>query len=164
MLSIRNADINDIPLIRELCFKIWPQTYSSLLSKDQLEYMLELMYSENSLTKQMTEDGFPFIIVNDGDAPVGFASYGKLEEGIYKLQKLYVLPSQQGKGTGKFVIDYIIGAIKVAGATSLRLQVHKENKAKAFYEKLGFAVILEFKFDIGHGYVMDDYLMEKKLI
>jgi diamine N-acetyltransferase len=164
MLSIRNAGINDIPLIRELCFKVWPQTYSSLLSKEQLEYMLELMYSEKSLAKQMTEDGFPFIIVNDGDEPVGFASFGEIEKNIYKLQKLYVLPNQQGKGTGKFVIDYIIDKIKSAGATALRLQVFRKNKAKAFYEKLGFTVILEFKFDIGHGYVMDDYLMEKKLL
>ena len=128
MLSIRDADINDIPLIRELCFNIWPQTYSSLLSKDQIEYMLELMYSEKSLAKQMKEDGFPFIIVNDGDEPVGFASFGEIEKNIYKLQKLYVLPNQQGKGTGKFVIDYIIDKIKQAGATALRLQVFRKNK------------------------------------
>ena len=164
MLHIRNADINDIPLIRELCFKVWPQTYSSLLSKEQLEYMLELMYSEKSLAKQMMEDGFPFVIVYDGEEPVGFASFGEIEPSIYKLQKLYVLLNQQGKGTGKFTIDYIINIIKAAGATALRLQVHKKNTAKSFYEKLGFAVILEFKFDIGKGYVMDDYLMEKKLV
>ena len=163
MLTIRNADLKDIPLIRELCFKVWPQTYSSQLSKEQIDYMLELMYSETSLAKQMTE-GFPFVIVYDNDEPVGFASFGEIEPAIYKLQKIYILLNQQGKGTGKFVIDHIIKAIKQKGATALRLQVHKKNIAKAFYEKLGFYELYELVLDIGNGYVMDDYMMEKKLI
>ena len=49
------------------------------------------------------------------------------------------------------------------GATALQLQVNRNNKAKNFYEKLGFVVIDFQEFDIGHGHVMDDYVMEKKL-
>jgi diamine N-acetyltransferase len=164
MLSIRDADINDIPLIRELCFKVWPQTYSHLLTKEQIDYMLELMYSKASLERQMTEENCRFIFVCDNNEPVGFASFSEIEPAIYKLHKIYILQNQQGKGTGKFVLDYIINTIKPKGATALRLQVHRKNQAKSFYEKLGFTVILEFKFDIGHGYVMDDYMMEKKLL
>lgn len=159
-LSIIPATEDDIPLIRLLTNKIWPQTYSSIISKEQIDYMLEMMYSVASLEKQM-RTGAPFIIVYDEGEPVGFASYGEIGQNIFKLHKIYILPSQQGKGTGKFVIDHIIAEIKNKGAAALQLQVNRRNKAKFFYEKLGFTVIKEFDFDIGNGYVMDDYLMEK---
>ena len=160
MFKIEKATIKDIPLVRELCFKVWPQTYSGILSEGQINYMLEMMYSESSLKQQM-EEGAEFIFVYEDSEPVGFASFEEIEPSLFKLHKIYVLPSQQGKGTGKFVIDYILEEIKGRGASSLQLQVNRNNKAKGFYEKLGFTCIKEIKLDIGRGYVMDDYIMEK---
>jgi ribosomal protein S18 acetylase RimI-like enzyme len=61
------------------------------------------------------------------------------------------------------MIDYIIKQVKEKGATTLQLQVNRYNKAKDFYNKLGFTVIEETDFDIGNGYFMNDYVMEKKL-
>ena len=162
MFSIRKATTADIPLIRELTFKVWPQTYAAIISPQQIEFMLEMMYSEASLKKQM-KDGCRFIIVSNEAEAVGFASYQEIEPGIFKLHKIYVLPFQQGKGTGRFIIDYIINEIKQQGAASLQLQVNRNNNAKKFYEKLDFAVIEEADFDIGNGYFMNDYVMEKKL-
>ena len=112
MLSIRTASVKDIPLIKELTFAIWPQTYRSIISQQQIDYMLDMMYSTESLQKQMEEDGCTFIIVYDEKEPVGFASYVESDPAIWKLNKIYVLPSQQGKGTGKFIINYIISQIK----------------------------------------------------
>jgi ribosomal protein S18 acetylase RimI-like enzyme len=162
MHNIRNAGVQDIDLIRQLCLKVWPQTYSSIISQEQIDYMLEMMYSETSLKKQM-EDGAQFIIVYDEEAPVGFASFGEARPAIFKLHKLYVLPSQQGKGTGRFMLGHILSEIKKENAQSLQLQVNRRNNAKLFYEKNGFTIIKEFDFDIGNGYMMDDYVMEKKL-
>lgn len=161
MYSIRKATITDIPLIRELTFNIWPQTYAAILSPGKIDYMLEMMYSISSLQKQMN-DGCQFIIVYDRSEPVGFASYQKVSPTLFKLHKIYVLLSQQGKGTGRFIIKYIIENILQTGGTSLQLQVNRENKAKTFYEKLGFALIEETDIDIGNGYFMNDYIMEKK--
>ena len=162
MFKIEQASDADIALIRKLCFQVWPQTYSSILSNQQIEYMLEMMYSEASLQKQMT-DGAKFIFVYDENDPVGFASYQEIKPCFFKLHKIYVLPSQQGKGSGKFVIEHILSEIKKENATALQLQVNRGNKARNFYEKLGFVVIEEIDLDIGKGYVMDDYIMEKKL-
>ncbi|MEI9909850.1 MAG: GNAT family N-acetyltransferase [Bacteroidota bacterium] len=161
-LAIRQANANDIPLIRDLTFKIWPQTYSSILSKEQVDYMLSLMYSEKALQEQMQQN-HEFIIVYDGKEPVGFASYSVITPQVFKLHKIYVLPSQQGKGTGKYIVDQLVAAIKTKGATSLQLNVNRNNNAKAFYEKIGFAVIKEEDIDIGNGYFMNDYVMEKKV-
>ena len=162
MFKVRNAGTADIPLIRELTFKVWPQTYASILSKEQIDYMLEIMYSEESLQLQMDE-GAAFIIVYDDAGPVGFASFQETEPQLWKLHKIYILTSQQGKGTGKFTLDYIISHIKEKNAKTLQLQVNRYNKAKDFYEKLGFFVIKIADFDIGNGYFMNDYIMEKKL-
>lgn len=162
MFEIRKAFLEDIPLIRELTFRVWPQTYAATLSQEQIDYMLKMMYSKASLTRQMTEDGCSFIIVYENGKPVGFASFSEIETGIWKLHKIYMLPDQQRKGAGRFVIEYIITNIKQKQAKALQLQVNRYNKAKDFYEKLGFIVIKIADFDIGNGFFMNDYVMEKK--
>ena len=162
MLSIRNASMADIPLIRELTFTVWPQTYSAIITKEQVDYMLEMMYSEASLTDQMN-NGNQFIIINDTNEPLGFAAYQEIEPYLFKLHKIYILATQQGKGTGKFLINHIIHIIKQLGAVSLQLQVNRDNKARFFYEKNGFTIIQEADFDIGNGFFMNDYVMEKKM-
>ena len=162
LLSIRNATVEDIGLIRELTFKIWPQTYAAIISQQQIDYMLDRMYSEASLKDQMTKEGCQFIFVYDETAPVGFAAYQEIKPTTWKLHKIYILATQQGKGTGKFVINHILDEIQQLEATALQLQVNRHNKARSFYEKIGFTVIEEADFDIGNGYFMNDYVMEKK--
>lgn len=162
LLNIRNASVNDVALIRELALNVWPQTYATIISKEQIDYMLEMMYSEDSLKEQLIE-GCIFIIVEEGKVPVGFASYEEIKPAIFKLHKIYILADQQGKGTGKYVIDHIISHIRLQGAKTLQLQVNRNNNAKLFYEKLGFKIIKKADFDIGKGYFMNDYVMEKEL-
>lgn len=162
-MSLRKAYEHDIPLIRDLAFRIWPGAYSHIISKEQIDYMLDMMYSEASLTEQMRK-GNEFVIAYDGVEAVGFASVGMLETpGVFKLHKLYVLQSQHGRGTGRFLVDAIIKAVKSKGGTALQLNVNKHNAAVGFYEKMGFEKIQDMVLDIGNGYVMDDYVMEKKL-
>ena len=157
-LSIRRALEKDIPMIRDLSQRVWPQTYSTMLSKEQISYMMEMMYSEAALKKQMKEN-HEFIIVSDGQDPTGFASFSMLDNGIYKLHKIYILPNNQGRGIGKFVILEILRAIARKGGKGLQLNVNRNNKARSFYEKLGFAVIGEEDIDIGSNYFMNDYVM-----
>ena len=163
MFEIKNAGVDEIPLIRELTFRVWPQTYASILSQQQIDYMLDMMYSEASLKKQITEDGCQFILVYENGNPVGFASYHEEEPQKWKLNKIYVLQNQQGKGTGKYMINHIIEEIKKQNAGSLFLQVNQYNNAKGFYEKLGFTEIDFINLDIGEGFFMNDFIMEKKL-
>ena len=157
--NIRRATIEDINLIRNLTARVWPQTYANILTSEQIIYMMEMMYSKNALHQQMEED-HQFIIVYDSEAPIGFASYSEIETTIFKLHKIYVLPDQQGRGSGKFVIDQIIEDIRPKGAKALRLNVNRHNPAKTFYEKIGFEVIHTEDIDIGNGFYMNDYVME----
>lgn len=160
MPSVQKATVKDIPLIRELTFAIWPQTYASLLTQEQIDYMLNMMYSESSLQKQMEQDGITFIIIYDEETPVAFAAYNETKPQVWKLHKIYVLASQQGKGTGKFIIHFIVDEIKRQDAKALQLQVKRDNPAQHFYKKIGFEIIETADFDIGNGYFMKDYIME----
>jgi len=163
-LSIRLADKEDINSIGFLAQQIWPAAYSGILSKDQLVYMLNLFYSPDSLTSQMMDQKHIFLMLEDEDEPVGFASYSVLPAtDIYKLHKLYVLADRQGQGLGKIIIDYIVEEIGSKGASSLLLNVNRNNNARFFYEKLGFVVISEEDIDIGNNFFMNDYVMEKKI-
>jgi len=164
-LSIRFADIGDLNTIGFLAQQIWPPTYREILVQEQLEYMMELFYSPSSLKKQLIEEKHVFILVENGDEPIGFASYSPIRTtGVYKLHKLYVLPNQQGKGLGKAIVDFIVEDIQPKSAHALQLNVNRYNKAKNFYERLGFEIIREEDIDIGNGYYMNDYIMEKKIL
>ncbi|MBX2921190.1 MAG: GNAT family N-acetyltransferase [Chitinophagaceae bacterium] len=165
MLSFKKAGTNDIPLIRELTFQIWPVTYKSILSPQQMEYMLERMYSVPSLEHQMRTLEHRFIIGCYMEEPAAFASYSpqSREAGIYRLHKIYILPSMQGKGAGREIINHITDEILQDGATILELNVNRFNNAKSFYEKMGFEVYRTEDKDIGNGYFMNDYVMRRQL-
>jgi len=164
-LSIRFADVHDINTIGFLAQQIWPETYKDILSAEQLSYMINMFYSPASLKNQMVDQRHKFILLEDEDNPVGFASYSLIKKpGIYKLHKIYVLTNQQGKGLGKTLLDFIVSDIKPQRATALQLNVNRNNKAKRFYERLGFTVIKEEDIDIGNNYFMNDYVMEKILV
>jgi len=163
-VSIRFAEPEDINTIGYLAQQIWPKTYGEILTPEQMRYMLQLFYSPLSLRHQMLEDKQQFLLVEEEEEPIGFASWGaSAEAGVYKLHKLYVLPGRQGKGLGKTILDFIYEDIRPLGARALRLNVNRYNKARQFYEKMGFSVIREEDVDIGNNYFMNDFVMEKQM-
>ena len=96
------------------------------------------------------------------DVSVGFASVSEQEKGYFKLHKIYVLPATQGTGAGKYLLNEVEKYVQNAGGKKLSLNVNRFNKAKGFYEKMGFAVIREEDIPIG-PYWMNDYVLEKNL-
>jgi len=125
--------------------------------------MLQMMYSEDSLKRQMRDESCVFLIAGWENSPVGFASYAAIGDGRFKLHKLYVLPAKQGAGVGKMLLQEVLQRIARVSGNSIELQVNKNNKAKDFYHAMGFAVERELVLDIGGGFVMDDFVMVKKM-
>lgn len=159
MVSVKKAGAEAIPAIKNLANIIWPATYSEIITPQQVDYMMELIYSSSALQKQMAK-GHQFIMAYEADTPVAFASYSARENNpaVYKLHKIYILPNQQGKGIGKTLINYITRDI--APVSSLQLNVNRNNKALQFYQKIGFKIIGEEDIDIGSGFYMNDYILE----
>ncbi len=161
-LIIRPASFIDIPFIQDIAIKTWPIAYGELLGNEQVDYMLQRFYSANSLEEQMKNQHYFFLAFKDY-SPVGFASFSKVEVTIYKLQKIYVLPTEQKTGTGLALLNTVETVAKSMGATKLQLNVNRKNIAKSFYEKQGFTVIQEVDIDIDNGYFMNDFIMQKDL-
>lgn len=166
MITIKPAGLNDIETIHTLAHHTWRIVYKEIIIADQMDYMLEMMYSHQSLQYQLEKQKHTFIIAYDDDKPVGFAAYFPkydIAPSIYRLDKLYVLPDQHGKGIGKKLIDHIIIEIQPLGCSLLELTVNRKNNAVSFYEKLGFIIVNEIDHPIGKGYFMNDYVMQKNI-
>jgi ribosomal protein S18 acetylase RimI-like enzyme len=164
MITLRKAKEEDLDVIKLIAEQTWPHTYLDILGQAQLDYMLAKMYNTGELLNQLRE-GHIFIIAEEGEKQYGFAGYSIVdhEKRIYKLHKLYVLPSAHGKGVGKLLINEVYNRIKNEGGAALQLNVNKYNKAKDFYLKGGFKIIEDVVIDFGGGFVMDDYVMEKPI-
>jgi ribosomal protein S18 acetylase RimI-like enzyme len=164
--EIRVATKADFNLIRSISERTWPSTYGHIISQEQIDFMLDWMYSDSSLAEQFTK-GHQFFIATLNGTDIGFCSVSVEEENatkqnqskVFKLNKLYVLPSAHGTGSGKALLQKAIEVAKNAEAESIYLQVNKHNNAYNFYLKNGFVKEAEFKFDIGNGFFMDDYVM-----
>lgn len=162
--TFRQATDKDIKVIRDIANKTWFVTYMAILGFEQTEFMFELIYNETALAEQMN-DGQVFILQLLNETPVAFASYSVKDEEkkIYKLNKIYLDPDYQGGGYGKKMLEEVEKQIKDIGGKILDLNVNRFNKARLFYEKLGFEVILEEDIPIGQ-YWMNDFVMRKALI
>jgi ribosomal protein S18 acetylase RimI-like enzyme len=160
------VDSNDFETIRKIAFETWPSAYGNIVTKEQLNYMLEKIYDIASLKHQQENLSHRFIVaVNENNAAIGFASFSTYENqnNHHRLHKLYVLPNQQQKGIGKLLLESIYSEIKKNGTGSIELNVNRYNNALAFYQKLGYEILREEDIDIGEGFFMNDYILFKKV-
>ena len=160
-MQIRRAQLQELPILECLARQIWPSTYAHIISQAQIDFMLDWMYSFAALQEQF-EEGHEFYILNTAGSDSGFIALELVNyEGTaeLKINKLYVLPTLQRKGAGRSLINKAIERAQESHATSIFLQVNKANEAKNFYLKLGFEIREEAVFDIGNGFIMDDYIM-----
>ncbi|WDF55215.1 GNAT family N-acetyltransferase [Mucilaginibacter sp. KACC 22063] len=149
-------------VIKQLAEDTWWPTYSPILTEEQIRFMLDKIYDVEVLRQQIITGEQTFLILKEDDNPVGFAGYSAYGDNDYKLHKLYCLPQTQGKGYGKLLINTVADIAKKAGAQNLLLNVNRYNKAKSFYEKMGFSILREEDIAIG-PFWMNDYIMQKPL-
>ncbi len=159
--KIRKASIDDILEIRDMASVVFPDTYKAILSPEQIDYMMEWMYSEDSLHRQMMKEGHIYYVAYQEGRAVAYLSIQPEGAHVFHLQKLYVLPTCQGMQLGRQLFQHAIKAIKELhpAPCQMRLNVNRYNKALSFYEKMGMTKVDEGDFPIGHGYYMNDYIM-----
>ena len=163
MLTFHAATADDIPTLRALADTIWRESYAGVISAEQMAYMLAWMYSEEAIRREIGE-GVCWEIARLGSEDVGYLSITFGADGVAKLNKLYLLPAHQGRGLGQQMLARVLALAFAQGATVVRLQVNKANvRARLAYERAGFVQIEEAVFDIGGGFVMDDYIMARRI-
>ena len=164
MVKIRHATLADVAAIHLLAEKIWWPTYAAILEKEQIWFMLDFFYSEEKLKKYISSGEQSFLLLLENKLPKAFAAYAADQENqeIMILEKIYCLPEAQGKGFGRELIDFVATQARVTGKSILQLYVHRENKARNFYEKMNFKVIKEVDRPLDK-YLLTDYVMHKEL-
>lgn len=161
MFTLRKATIADRSLIRELAWQVFPATYKDILTPEQIDYMMEWMYSEENIRKQMKEENHVYFIAYKDNDAAGYVSVQPEGDDLFHLQKIYVLPQYQQTHCGSFLFRSAIQYIKEIhpAPCKMELNVNRYNRALHFYEHMGMKKVREGDFPIGNGYYMNDYIM-----
>ena len=163
MRPIQRADFETLAALAQ---QIWREHYSTIISREQIEYMLSGRFSATSLARYIDSDVRWFDVLEVNGAFIGYCSYARTTEPReMKLEQLYLLPELHGQGFGKFMLNHAEARAVALGCESLMLQVKKKNKkALQVYRGSGFELREEVVVDIGNGFVMDDFIMAKRLL
>jgi len=160
MTIIQSATVEDIPALRDLARRIWHEHYPGIITRKQIDYMLERMYAAEVIRRELAEGVAWDLVLCEGE-PVGFISCSlDAATSCVKLNKLYLLPALHGQGIGRRMLQHVRARAAQQGAREIHLQVNKRNtRAIHAYERAGFLVREAVLADIGGGFVMDDFIM-----
>lgn len=153
----KSATEKDIPVIAELADRIWKKHYVPFVGLTHVEYMLNLVYSPESIAKQMREQQ-NYTLVYEDQTPVGYIAISTKDNKNYFLHKFYIEVDEHGKGIGSQLFKYILSTLK--NIETIELTVNRQNyKSVNFYFKHGFIIKEVADFDIGNGFFMNDFVM-----
>jgi len=152
-----------LQVVRDIADEVWPKTFAPILPPEQIPYMMRMMYAPEVMERELRE-GYRFAALLVDGVPSGYVSWSPYHADTAKLHKVYLLTSCHGKGFGRMMLDYVSETCRAAGFRRLRLNVNKHNeRAISVYRRNGFETVESVKNDIGGGFFMDDYVMEKRL-
>lgn len=167
--------LNFIPVIRPeqvatvaaLAREIWYEYYVPLIGQAQVDYMVAKFQNAPAMQAQI-EQGYEYFLVQQQDASgkwsdIGYCAVQEQPGSLMFLSKFYLHHAARGSGTGRRCMEFIEELARRRGLSSLWLTVNKGNPAVQAYQRLGFRIASELVMDIGGGFVMDDYRMEKAL-
>jgi len=154
------ATETQVETVARLAHEIWNQHFIPIIGKAQVDYMLERFQSKEAISEQI-ENGYSYYLLDADSDYVGYMGLCPKEDELF-LSKLYIRVSQRGKGFGRKAIEFLEDLVREKRLSKITLTVNKNNtdSIKA-YEEFGFTNLGIFVQDIGNGFVMDDYKMEK---
>lgn len=160
-MIIKIAQSNeDIKKIAELANVIWHEFFTCILSDEQIDYMVEKYQSYPAITKAVNEDGYRYYMAYDGDDLCGYLGIHDEGGDTIFISKVYVRADKRKRGIASLMLDRL--SEDFPDAKKWYLTVNRHNSGSiAVYEKRGFYKAREQVADIGNGFVMDDYVMEK---
>ena len=153
----------DFPTIRRLAHEIWHGHYDPIVGPAQVDFMLSRRCADDVLAAFVDADDRWFDVLRVGGEPVGYCSGALMpEDGVLKLEQLYLSAAHRGRGLGRLMLDHVERRARANHRHTILLQVNRRNApAIAFYRHAGFTIRESAVFDIGEGFVMDDHVMTK---
>lgn len=163
MITFTKVTNEHLTILSTLSNEIWHEFFIKILSPDQIDYMVEKFQSYHAMKNQMDIQGYHYYLIQSDEKNIGYFAIRYDEEKVF-LSKLYLHKSARGKGISSLAFDKIEKLACNADKKSIWLTVNKYNSHTIdVYKHRGFKTIRAEVTDIGHGYVMDDYVMEKEL-
>ena len=159
--EIRTVSQEELESLAELADRLWHQAYGQLLSTEQISYMLEKYQSVAAFKEQIRDKGYCYRGLYIEGQLTGFTGSCLEESERAFLSKLYLDQKYQGQGFGRKLLDDAVSLYPQAAR--IYLTVNKHNPSYYKYLHMGFRVIDSVVTDIGQGFVMDDYIMEKDI-
>jgi ribosomal protein S18 acetylase RimI-like enzyme len=153
---------NQIAEVVRLAREIWQEHYTPIIGQKQVDYMLDRFQSENAITAQL-RDGYEYYLATQDAQNAGYAAINpNPKDASLMLSKLYVRSSARGHGLGKRMLQFIEGLCRKRGLKTLWLTVNKNNvNSIAWYSRMGFQNAGSVVQNIGGGFAMDDFRLEK---
>jgi diamine N-acetyltransferase len=153
--------------VARMAHEVWNEYYVPIIGQPQVDYMVAKFQTAEAMQSQIDSGYEYFRIQQDGQSQqageiIGYvAIQHDVAEARLFISKLYVLAAHRKSGAGRKCLELIERMARDRGATRLWLTVNKGNPSVHAYERLGFRIVEAMVMDIGGGYVMDDYRMEK---
>ncbi|WP_138493592.1 GNAT family N-acetyltransferase [Paenibacillus pinistramenti] len=146
-----------------LAAEIWREYYVSLIGTEQVEYMVGKFQSVSAITDQIQSQGYEYYRLRHGGASAGYMAV-KPEEGKLFLSKFYIGKEHRGQGYASQAMNVLEKLCRDRNLSHIWLTVNRYNDSSvSVYKKKGFRVVREQAADIGNGFVMDDFIMEKEI-
>lgn len=150
--------------LSEIANEVWHQHFATILSPEQIDYMVEHFQSYAAMQRQM-EEGYEYFFFHEPNTEGHHGNHGyfgiHVEDGALFLSKLYLLQPYRGRGLSSRALDYLISIAQNRGCNKIWLTVNRFNDHTIeVYRHWGFETVREQCADIGSGFVMDDYVME----
>jgi RimJ/RimL family protein N-acetyltransferase len=156
--------INEINELANIACTIWNEFFPSLIGQNQVDYMIKKFQSDDAIGAQIA-DGYQYFLITEEHNVIGYIGIVSIPNTkTMQISKFYILKDWRGKGYAREIIIKISSLAMSVDCNKLYLTVNKYNSSSiAAYQKLGFITIGELVMDIGNGFVMDDFEMEKKI-
>ncbi len=149
-------------LIEQLASTIWHEHYTSIIGVAQVEYMIHKFQTATAIEAQVKQ-GYYYYLVYYNDIPAGYLSFKKEDDALF-LSKIYIQKEYRGIDLGKTAMEFITQQAYKLNCTKITLTVNINNsKSIKAYKNMGFVNTGSIVQDIGNGFVMDDYTMEKTI-
>ena len=160
LISVHSAE--QISEVTYLAREIWREHYVPIIGQKQVDYMLGKFQSEKAITEQLGH-GYEYYIATRDCKNMGYmAILPNMSEATLMISKIYVKKSARGRGIGQKMLAFAEDLCRQRDIKTIWLTVNKNNSHSIqWYSGMGFANVGPTLQEIGGGFVMDDYRMEK---
>lgn len=153
----------EIAVVARLAAEIWREYYVSMITIEQIDYMISKYQSVSAITDQIHHQGYEYYLIHHDGFTVGYMS-ARQEEGKLFLSKFYISKEHRGRSYASRALAFLEQMCKERNLSHIWLTVNRNNASSiGVYEKKGFRSVREQCADIGNGFVMDDFIMEKEI-